>query len=180
MKRFVLAILILCCLLTACTGKQPSDTDSQTTAPSVPQPSDTLPPPTDAVQQPTGGEEIPVPSDSVPPSGEDPVEGSTPVIPPVTPTQPPQTPGTAPSEPVFTVTYIGLEGASHNNPATYTATAAGEIRLTPPSQRLDFTFVGWYLGNTRVETLAGYAQNLTLTAKWQASGGAIYLPDIDF
>ncbi len=86
---------------------------------------------------------------------------------------------TDPETVVYTITYEGLEGATHNNPATYTAENAASIVLAEPSAREGFSFEGWYIGGTRVISLHGQTGNLTITAKWKSTG-PIELPDVDF
>ncbi len=68
-------------------------------------------------------------------------------------------------EVTYNVTYEGVEGATHENPATYTVATAAELA---PASKEHYTFEGWYNGETKVETLVGLEGDLTLTAKWTA------------
>ncbi len=52
-----------------------------------------------------------------------------------------------------------------SQPTSYTNATAGEIVLPTPT-REHYTFQGWYIGETKVESLEGYTGSLTLTAKW--------------
>ncbi len=65
-----------------------------------------------------------------------------------------------------TITYEGVEGVTHTNPATYLYSNAAEITLTDPSEKPGYTFDGWYIGETKITTLAGQTGKLTVTAKW--------------
>lgn len=84
-------------------------------------------------------------------------------------------------EQVYTITYNNLFGTTHDNPAAYTEATAADIILTPPTERSGYTFDGWYIGDTKVETLAACNGDLSLTAKWKekSTGGAIELPDVE-
>ena len=110
---------------------------------------------------------------------------------PSAPTEPEQTEGVQSSEAttppeeqeqVYTITYENLSGATHNNPASYTKDTAASIVLTPPTERPGYTFEGWYIGDTKVDSLAGFSSDVILTAKWKenSNDGAIELPEVDF
>lgn len=79
---------------------------------------------------------------------------------------------------VYNIQYSGLQGASHNNPATYTVAASGQLVLEAPSARPGYRFDGWYVGDTLVTSLAGWTGDLTLTAKWTQIEEGIVLPDV--
>lgn len=61
----------------------------------------------------------------------------------------------------YAITYEGLEGATHSNPATYTIEDA-EIVFSAPSARTGYTFTGW----TPASIAAGSHENKTVTAGW--------------
>lgn len=63
----------------------------------------------------------------------------------------------------YTITYEGLEGATHSNPATYTI--EDEIVFADPSARAGYTFTGW----TPASIAAGSHENKTVTAGWEAA-----------
>ena len=64
----------------------------------------------------------------------------------------------------YTITYSGLEGATHSNPATYTIESE-TITFTAPSERTGYTFAGW--DPTSIEQ--GSTGNKTVTATWTAN-----------
>ena len=66
----------------------------------------------------------------------------------------------------YNLTYEGLEGATHSNPATYTIETA-TITLTIPSARTGYTFTGWTCGGAPITTIAlGSTGDKTITANW--------------
>lgn len=79
---------------------------------------------------------------------------------------------------VYNIQYNGLSGASHNNPATYTAATAAQIVLEAPSARYGYRFDGWYVDDTLVTSLEGWTGDVTLTAKWTLINDDIELPDM--
>lgn len=64
----------------------------------------------------------------------------------------------------YTITYSGLEGATHSNPTTYTIESE-TITFTAPSERTGYTFAGW--DPTSIEK--GSTGNKTVTATWTAN-----------
>jgi uncharacterized repeat protein (TIGR02543 family) len=71
---------------------------------------------------------------------------------------------------VYDITYLGLEGASNANPATYTIESS-LISLVDPGTRDGYAFIGWFDaaedGNEVVEVPAGSTGDLTLHAIWE-------------
>lgn len=66
----------------------------------------------------------------------------------------------------YNLTYEGLEGATHTNPATYTIETS-TITLTDPSARTGYTFTGWTCGGDAITTIAlGSTGDKTITANW--------------
>ena len=61
----------------------------------------------------------------------------------------------------YTITYNGLEGATHNNPTTYTIESE-TITFTAPSERVGYNFTGW----NPVSIAKGSTGNKTVTAQW--------------
>lgn len=65
----------------------------------------------------------------------------------------------------YSVTYIGLEGTTHNNPATYEYGLG--ITLTEPV-RTGYRFLGWYRNGEKVESIPGDNRgSVVLTAMWE-------------
>lgn len=97
------------------------------------------------------------------------------------PTKPETQAATKPKEKVYKIRYSGLEGATHSNPATYTAKTAAQVVLKSPSARPGYQFAGWYVGEALVTSLAGRTGDLTVTAKWvQQITEGIELPIVPF
>ena len=71
----------------------------------------------------------------------------------------------------YTVTYLGIEGASNENIATYTA-ADGVIILNAPSKEW-YDFKGWYKSEDAEEQItqieAKTDKDITLYARWEPS-----------
>ena len=68
----------------------------------------------------------------------------------------------------YNLTYNGLEGATHSNPATYTVETE-TITLTAPSARTGYTFTGWTCGgNAITQIVLGSTGDKTITANWTA------------
>ena len=66
----------------------------------------------------------------------------------------------------YNLTYEGLEGATHSNPATYTIETS-TITLTNPSARAGYTFTGWTCGGDAITQIAvGSTGDKTITANW--------------
>ncbi len=67
----------------------------------------------------------------------------------------------------YTVTYeLGGGTVVGEAPESYTELTAADVVL--PAATLDgYDFLGWYNGDTPVESLAGMTGNITLTAKWE-------------
>ena len=63
----------------------------------------------------------------------------------------------------YTITYIGLEGATHNNPTKYTIESE-TITFTAPSERVGYKFTGW----NPASITKGSTGNKTITAQWKA------------
>ena len=70
---------------------------------------------------------------------------------------------------IYTITFMGLEGTAHTNPATFTV--ASVINLQAPSQREGWTFIGWFTmpsGGTQVTQItAGTTGNQIFFAVWE-------------
>lgn len=67
---------------------------------------------------------------------------------------------------MYRITYVGLEGATHTNPSTYTVEDAG-LQFTAPTTREGYVFTGWTrngLAFNRI--LSGSTGDITLTANW--------------
>ena len=64
----------------------------------------------------------------------------------------------------YSITYSGLEGATHSNPATYTIETE-TITFTNPSERTGYTFAGW----NPASIAKGSTGNKTVTATWTAN-----------
>ena len=70
----------------------------------------------------------------------------------------------------YTITYEGLEGATHSNPASYTA-ESDKITLVAPTDRAGYTFAGWtFDGQTEptktVIIATGSTGSKNFTANW--------------
>ena len=72
----------------------------------------------------------------------------------------------------YTITYEGMEGATHTNPTSYNVTS-GDIVLAAPV-KLGYTFLGWtdnVYGNTEPSTYAGipggFTRDFVFTAHWE-------------
>ncbi|MCQ2347360.1 MAG: C10 family peptidase [Paludibacteraceae bacterium] len=66
----------------------------------------------------------------------------------------------------YNLTYTGLEGATHNNPTTYTIETE-TITLSAPSERTGYTFTGWTCGGeTITEITKGSMGNKEIVANW--------------
>lgn len=63
----------------------------------------------------------------------------------------------------YTITYNGLEGATHNNPTEYTIESE-TITFTAPSERVGYDFIGW----NPASITKGSTGNKTITAQWTA------------
>ena len=63
----------------------------------------------------------------------------------------------------YTITYNGLEGATHNNPTEYTIESE-TITFTDPSERVGYKFTGW----NPASITKGSTGNKTVTAQWKA------------
>ena len=61
----------------------------------------------------------------------------------------------------YTITYNGLEGATHNNPTNYTIESE-TITFTAPSERVGYNFTGWNPSSIT----KGSTGNKTITAQW--------------
>ncbi len=66
----------------------------------------------------------------------------------------------------YTITYEGVDGMTHTNPAIYTPATAKDIVLSAPVGETELDFIGWYIGDTQITTLMGLSGDITLTAKW--------------
>ncbi len=64
----------------------------------------------------------------------------------------------------YTITYEGLGGATHSNPATYTVETE-TITFTNPNERTGYTFAGW----NPASIAKGSTGNKTVTATWTAN-----------
>ena len=62
----------------------------------------------------------------------------------------------------YTITYNGLEGATHNNPENYTIETE-TFTFNPPSERVGYNFVGWM--PTTIEK--GSTGDKIVTAQWE-------------
>ncbi len=66
----------------------------------------------------------------------------------------------------YSITYVGVEGATNDNPDTYKHTVG--LTLGNPT-RDNYDFVGWYQGDVKVTTIeATSIGDITLEAKWSA------------
>ena len=63
----------------------------------------------------------------------------------------------------YTITYNGLEGATHSNPKNYTIESE-TITFTAPSERVGYNFIGW----NPASITKGSTGNKTITAQWTA------------
>ena len=63
----------------------------------------------------------------------------------------------------YTITYNGLEGATHNNPTNYTIESE-TITFTAPSERVGYNFTSWNPSSIT----KGSTGNKTITAQWTA------------
>ena len=61
----------------------------------------------------------------------------------------------------YTITYNGLEGATHSNPTNYTIESE-TITFTAPSERVGYNFIGW----NPASITTGSTGNKTITAQW--------------
>ncbi|MGN0804460.1 MAG: pectinesterase family protein [Candidatus Coproplasma sp.] len=80
----------------------------------------------------------------------------------------------------YSITYAGLEGitGTNTNPTSYTNT--GSAITLVAVEKENYTFDGWYNGDTKVTTIAtGTTGNLTLTAKWKAKTFRISYTGLD-
>ncbi|MCM1513895.1 MAG: InlB B-repeat-containing protein [Anaeroplasma bactoclasticum] len=67
----------------------------------------------------------------------------------------------------FNVNYELNGGTNGANPTIYDVEKL-PITLVNPEERVGYTFVGWYMGDTQVEEIAlGTTGDITLTAKWE-------------
>lgn len=74
----------------------------------------------------------------------------------------------------YRITYEGLEGASHENPATYTV-ESDTITLTAPAARTGYLFKQWrYAGAAITEIDPASAKDMTITAVWELDGYRIH------
>ncbi len=73
----------------------------------------------------------------------------------------------------YTISYE-LDGGTNpeNAPTQYTEEKAGSVTLPTPT-KAGHNFLGWYIGETQITSLAGKAENVTLTAKWEKQRQAI-------
>lgn len=79
----------------------------------------------------------------------------------------------------YNLTYEGLEGATHSNPATYTIETA-TITLTNPSARTGYTFTGWTCGGDAITTIAiGSTGDKTITANWSINTPNLAVSAVD-
>ena len=70
----------------------------------------------------------------------------------------------------YEITYDGLEGATHENPAQYTAKS--EIVLRAPTKRDGYVFGGWQENGAPISYIRkGTMGNKTLTATWVSTNG---------
>ena len=68
----------------------------------------------------------------------------------------------------YNLTYNGLEGATHSNPATYTIETP-TITLADPGTRTGYTFTGWTCGGSPITQITvGSTGDKTITANWTA------------
>ncbi len=175
MKHIYLSLLIIClvacCLAAGCAQISPDAANGET-EPSTVEATDNTREPTNPDEDGIGLPEvtIPVANETQPSAGD-----STDLLDPSDPNDPPE------AELVFRITYEGLMGATHKNPDTYTAATASAIIFTAPSAIDGYSFDGWYVNGVKITSLAGFAQDITITAQWTVnSGGVIVLPDVDF
>ena len=79
----------------------------------------------------------------------------------------------------YTITYNGLEGATHSNPTSYTI-ETDTITLQNPSVRDGYTFTGWEDRGLKVTSISkGTTGNLTLTATWDANAYSITYQNVE-
>ena len=69
----------------------------------------------------------------------------------------------------YTITYNGLEGATHSNPTNYTIESE-TITFTAPSERIGYNFTGW----NPTSIAKGSTGNKTVTAQWTAKSLTSY------
>ena len=70
----------------------------------------------------------------------------------------------------YTITYVNVDGATNENPASYNVESE-TITLKDPAKP-GYTFAGWYMakdftGNAVTEIVQGTTGNITLYAKWE-------------
>ncbi len=80
----------------------------------------------------------------------------------------------------YSITYLGLEGALHTNPAVYTEDAASGIVLADPEERAGYIFRGWYIGDREVTSLDGCTGDLTIVARWAEKGTELPIVPFSF
>ena len=73
----------------------------------------------------------------------------------------------------YTITYVNVDGATNENPASYNVETK-TITLKDPAKP-GYTFAGWYMaedftGNAVTEIVQGTTGNITLYAKWVIEG----------
>jgi len=73
---------------------------------------------------------------------------------------------------VYTITYNNLEGATNDNPATFTQFDL-PITLAAPGTRASYEFIGWYTDRelTTAVTVIDTIGDKIVYAKWEATGG---------
>ncbi|MDR1156878.1 MAG: InlB B-repeat-containing protein, partial [Oscillospiraceae bacterium] len=81
---------------------------------------------------------------------------------------------------VYNITYHNVYGAANPNPATYTIldTAAGGLTLQALTDRLGYTFTGWYTDAAFTAPASGIEQNGTGHREFYAKWGDGNTPDI--
>src|SRR5690606_23644140 len=81
----------------------------------------------------------------------------------------------------YSITYANLQSSTHSNPLTYTI-ETDTIILLDPTNRIGYTFAGWYtqltLGQRVYEIDTNSADDLTLFARWTANSYTIEF-DVD-
>ena len=75
---------------------------------------------------------------------------------------------------IFEISYTGIEGAQHTNPASFTC-LDNELVLVP-AEKTGYLFEGWYLDGAPVETVDTAAQgDIVLEARWTVKTYALTL-----
>ena len=75
---------------------------------------------------------------------------------------------------IYTITYLGVEQASHDNPTSFTRLSE-DIVLTP-AERTGYIFDGWFEDEAEVSILdTGREEDITLEARWTAKTYALTL-----